>query len=43
MNEKFENTEEEISELRSSSLTEVLSLLYVTLILLALFLKILFG
>lgn len=43
MNEMSNEDQEEGNESRSSSLTEVLSLLYVTIILLALFLKILFG
>lgn len=39
----FEENNVEEPETRSDSLTEVLSLLYVTIILLILFLKILFG
>lgn len=43
MNEVSDEDLQEANESRSSSLTEVLALLYVTIILLALFLKILFG
>lgn len=35
--------EETISDTKSNSLTEVLSILYVTIVMIALFLKIMFG